>query len=100
MTFITAQHIYQQKKGYGYKDITKFMVCPKCKALPRVWTFDNGNFAKCVCSGIYDSGVKAEDIMTHCRNNNSSLLNYNGDKDLIENWNIHINSLKEDITNV
>jgi len=32
------------------KDPDGWQQCPKCGVLPRVWVFDNGNYAKCLCS--------------------------------------------------
>lgn len=33
-----------------------WLKCPKCNEHPRVWVFDNGNYARCRCAYMYDSG--------------------------------------------
>jgi hypothetical protein len=31
-------------------DPTGWQPCPLCLQLPRVWVFDNGNYARCLCA--------------------------------------------------
>lgn len=45
-----------------YKPITEiygltedmFLQCPKCKTLPKINIYDNGEFAKCDCNDMWD----------------------------------------------
>ena len=46
-------------------DIAKWDDCPTCKQKPRVWVFNNGNSAKCLCSDLYgEPQARAESIMS------------------------------------
>ena len=41
--------------------------CPNCSEYPRVWVFDNGNYAKCRCSYKYEEPqATAESITSAC----------------------------------
>ena len=62
--------------------------CPKCHVLPRIWVFDNGRYAKCLCSkGKYiEAEVSAEDIMTVHRRDHGDTTNYDVDA-LRKAWN-------------
>lgn len=65
-------------------------VCPDCGEKPRVWIFDNGEYADCkCCKDLYEHGassVSVESICEHMRKNNGSTLNYDGDL-LRKEWN-------------
>lgn len=78
---------------WDYDKISKFKQCPRCLAMPRIWAFDNGKYARCVCFGVYDSGVKATDVMTHHSKHGGDFSTYRGNEELIENWNNYINTL-------
>ena len=72
--------------GY-YQYALPWLNCPKCKAQPKVWVFDNGSYAACKC-GIdkythFD--VKSESIMCVHRRTGSS-KDYNEDN-LRKLWN-------------
>lgn len=65
--------------------------CKVCGIKPRIWVFDNGRFAKCLCSGKYGSPqAKAESILSvHNRSNNN--FNYNLDG-LRQAWNKYVDT--------
>jgi hypothetical protein len=47
-------------------DATGWEQCPNCHEYPRVWVFDNGNYAKCRCHYKYEGCVFAESIIDAC----------------------------------
>ena len=47
------------------EDTDGWLRCGKCGRHPRVWRFDNGQHAKCLCFGLYDAApARAESIMS------------------------------------
>lgn len=81
--------------AFGYESISKFIQCPVCITIPRIWAFDNGKYAKCNCFDRFEQGIKATDIMTHYHKNGGDLSGYSGNEELIENWNNHIRHRRE-----
>ena len=79
----------------GYEYVSKFKQCPHCLAMPRIWAFDNGLFAKCVCFTRYERGVEATNIMQYYRENNGDLRKYNGGNELAEKWNSYLQNQGE-----
>ena len=52
-------------------DHENWATCPKCGKPPRIWSFDNGRFAKCWCSEKYGPAqARAESIMGFCHRTN------------------------------
>lgn len=49
------------------KDDEGWLECPKCRRKPRVWIFDNGNYAKCQCSKKYDPAIEYQSIGDYFR---------------------------------
>ena len=41
-------------------DPTGWRPCPLCLQLPRVWVFDNGNYARCLCAKSLYGANQAE----------------------------------------
>jgi len=72
------------------KDGTEWMACPKCNRKPRVWIFDNGNYAKCQCSKKYDSSnlVSYQSIGDYYRKFKTT-AEYDNDG-LMKAWNSHV----------
>jgi hypothetical protein len=67
--------------------VTDWHKCPKCCQRPRIWVFDNGRYAKCLCGTPYGPAqAKAESICDHLRANNGSALSYDGAA-LMKAWN-------------
>lgn len=61
--------------------------CERCNTMPRLWRFNNGCYAKCICYGVYDCGpVRAESIMSYVKRNDGSALGYPRDS-LRTEWN-------------
>lgn len=71
--------------------------CPNCNNKPRIWVFDNGNFAKCLCSKTnshYDLiGVEFESIGSYARRMNGDVSEYESDG-LRKAWNEHVEGLQ------
>ena len=79
-----------------YKDVEKphlWLPCLTCGALPKVWVFDNGEFASCKCHNSRYSSftIKAESIMSIVRRENGSAEKYDRDN-LRKNWNHFVNT--------
>ena len=66
----------------AYKPVSEdeeWSVCPKCLVKPRTWVFDNGNYAKCLCSEKYENAqVEAISICEHYRQE-SNWIGYDHD---------------------
>lgn len=76
-------------------DKEKWLKCPECGLTPRIWVFDNGRNAHCICgSGQYDHKhqVKATPIIESVKKTGGSSL-YDSDE-LRKNWNKYIKNLK------
>ena len=90
------------RKGNWYKtledspyigNVEDWLECPKCKTKPRVWIFDNGEFADCECSDTYDaSPAKGISIWEYHKEHNGDISNFNH-LPLMESWNNHIKQL-------
>jgi hypothetical protein len=92
----TGQDDYAYKCIETYKQVKnpyKWLVCPQCELIPKIWTFDNGRLTACGC-GVdqYEHfSIYAESIMSHIKRNNGSALNYDSDE-LRKNWNHWVNT--------
>jgi hypothetical protein len=92
---MSNERSWQLRVGNYYQPLKeeeaeKWNTCPKCHEKPRIWEFDNGRYAKCLCvkSKYESAAVSAEPIMELMRKNNGSWLHY--DPDLLRrNWNKH-----------
>lgn len=76
------------------KDKEEWLPCPECKLTPRVWIFDNGRYAHCVCgNNAYDHthSVSAISILDVLRRD-GNLTEYKEDE-LRDNWNTYIKAL-------
>lgn len=78
-------------RGDHWEEITEdadiWSECGRCKTMPRIWRFDNGCFAKCICYQQYDNGpVRAESVMSHAHRHTGSLLGYDRDRLRVQ-WN-------------
>jgi hypothetical protein len=62
-----------------------WMKCSRCNVKPRVWIFDNGRFAKCLCAHKYGK-AQAEAISINEGTRNNS---YDHDE-LRKNWNHYV----------
>jgi hypothetical protein len=74
-----------------YKEVENkedWLSCSVCKQKPKVWTFDNGRFASCMChNSKYDNfTIRAESIMSVISRCNGSAIEYDSDE-LRKNWN-------------
>lgn len=65
-----------------------WLECPKCKALPKLWVFDNGSYASCKChNNTYQNmTVSSEDINSVLKRCNGSAVEYDRDN-LRKAWN-------------
>ena len=67
-----------------------WLKCHVCGEYPKVWIFDNGNFAKCRCMGQYEKVFTTSIIECYFRQNKS----YDGYKHLLRDaWNARCNSI-------
>ena len=67
-----------------------WLPCRKCGEFPRVWEFNNGKSADCMCGEKYgESPVRTESIMSFVTRNNGRALGYHSDK-LKSAWNKYI----------
>ena len=75
------------------KDPDAWLECPACKTKPRVWLFDNGRYAKCLCDEKYKAArVSAVAINAVWRETGSTEL-YDRDE-LRRNWNAHVQNIR------
>lgn len=76
-----------------YLNVSEWKECPKCNCKPRVWIFDNGEFAKCRCCGLYDSApAKGQTIWEYHKEHSGNMTNWSHN-DLRDDWNKHCESL-------
>lgn len=73
--------------------------CLVCKEIPRIWIFDNGNFASCRCRYMYDPPqARAESIMSYVVRNNGSLVGHEDSQESLRKvWNKYIETGEEQI---
>lgn len=65
----------------------EFNACPICDNKPRLWIFDNGEFAKCGCNKQYDkASASGMTIWEYHKLHNGDMTNWNHN-DLRDNWN-------------
>ena len=79
-------HCHDKYKLLNPDEVTKWEICPKCNEGPRIWIYDNGRGAKCLCFGKYEEGVRAIGVLTYANSHNGSLKDFPEDE-LQENWN-------------
>lgn len=71
-----------------------WLSCPKCRVKPRVWEFDNGRYAKCLCRSKYESApVSAESIMSVIKRT-GGVYEYDRD-DLRKAWNLYVEGISK-----
>jgi len=77
-------------------DASDWLECPECHLTPRIWEFDNGRHAHCVCgqdSYNHKHTVKAKPVGEFVRET-GGFEGYDRDE-LRKNWNAYvINSIK------
>lgn len=82
----------------GYKTIadagldeSEWIPCGACGERPRVWIFNNGTFAKCLCGHKYDPApVEVEDVLSFFRRTDGMEGYYKGKELLLRAWNEHV----------
>lgn len=69
---------------------SRWAPCPVCHARPRVWEFDNGRYARCLCSsGPYEGAdVSAEPIVAYYKRCKTT-AGFDDDA-LLKAWNLHV----------
>lgn len=69
----------------------EFDKCPTCDRQPRLWIFDNGVYAKCLCGEIYGPPMAcSESIMSvYTRGDDTSIAEYRSD-DIRVAWNKYV----------
>jgi len=80
------------------KNKNDWLACSECGLTPRIWEFDNGRYANCVCGiDVWNNKhqVKAKSIMYYYRKNGNT-IGYDVDE-LRKNWNNYILKLKSKI---
>jgi len=78
------------------EDINRWAPCPECGFTPRIWVFNNGEFANCVCGDDeyhHKHKVSAKPVMYYIEKYNWDCSKYDHDK-LRKNWNRYANKLK------
>ena len=74
------------------EDCEGWLKCPHCNEYPRVWVFDNGNFARCRCNYKYDRGGAAATSFIEAVYKRR--MAYDEYKNLLRDaWNKHVKSL-------
>lgn len=70
--------------------------CPVCGEKPRIWIYDNGEYAKCKCQDTYDkSAASGKTIWEYHHEHNGDMTEWNHN-DLRDNWNKYVEqTLKE-----
>ena len=62
--------------------------CPKCLKKPRLWIFDNGEYAKCGCNSTYDqASASGQTIWEYHNQHNGDMTNWSHN-DLRDKWNL------------
>lgn len=60
--------MWSYKAGDWYKNVNpdkEWLECTSCGVLPRLWEFNNGSYAKCLCYGRYDTPpVRNESVLS------------------------------------
>ena len=77
------------------KDKDDWLVCPECGLTPRIWEFDNGRHAHCVCGDSqykHKHEVSATPIMEYVKKT-GGFTGYKKEE-LKNNWNNYILNLK------
>ena len=86
---------YKPVEDCVYYKREDWAVCPVCGVRPRILVFDNGRYAKCLCSERYGPcEAEAESIAEYARRNNNNLTDYDG-AGLMKAWNIRCARLQE-----
>ncbi|ANA49320.1 hypothetical protein PMW_195 [Pseudomonas phage phiPMW] len=68
-------------------DDGSWLDCCKCKTQPRIWVYNNGRHAKCICYGPYDNGpVRVESILSYVHRTDKGAIGYPWDS-LRTTWN-------------
>lgn len=71
--------------------------CNTCREYPRVWEYDNGVHAKCLCSGNNEEApCRSESILSFVKRNGNS-IGYN-QNDIRLAWNKYIETGKQQNT--
>ncbi len=73
-------------------DFPRWRPCPVCNRRPRVWKFDNGRYAKCMCGGKYDGAHISAEPIGDCVRRTGGFAEYKDDE-LLDNWNDHVAGL-------
>lgn len=72
------------------KSVKGWKKCKNCSSFPRVWSFNNGVYAKCRCTYKYDvHQAMAESVCSYAKRNNGSLLNYDNNE-IVRQWNLYV----------
>lgn len=73
----------------------EWLECPHCKEKPRLWIFDNGEYAKCKCQDTYDKAAASGiSIWDYHKKHNGDMTEWNHD-DLRDNWNAFVLSMTD-----
>jgi hypothetical protein len=98
VTYIDDEHwrwkhaVIDAYKPIGETEM-EWLACPVCKVHPRIWEFDNGRYAKCVCGDLYEGAqASAESIMDVHIRDGGNVSAYDVD-DLRKAWNERVNTM-------
>lgn len=71
-------------------------LCPNCEEKPRLWIYDNGEFAKCKCQDTYEkAAAEGMSIWQFHNLHNGDMTNWNHN-DLRDHWNLYVLKMKEE----
>ncbi len=62
--------------------------CPKCLKKPRLWIFDNGEYAKCGCNSTYDQASASGQTIWEYHNQHNGDMTHWSHNDLRDKWNL------------
>lgn len=96
MTYIDDEHwgwefaTMDSYKPIGETDL-EWLACPTCGVRPRVWLFDNGEFAKCCCGDRYSEGLRVDGALeTYRKTGKHDVHDFDG---LRKAWNAHVEEM-------
>jgi hypothetical protein len=100
MTEIEEDYRWKYSSFDFYKepeDKDKWLKCPECGLTPRIWVFDNGRFAHCVCGDRYNKKhqVKARPVMYYLKKT-GGFKGYDSDE-LRKKWNRYIKDFNKQL---
>jgi hypothetical protein len=86
-SYVTLESIFEKYPMLDYCNPENWTDCPECESKPKIWSFNNGNYACCKCYSKYGNhDVEAINILEYLNQNDGSAEGYQDDQ-LMKNWN-------------